>query len=143
MSKSGRELDVSIKKLADESKDEVPTNPVADGGGAAYHGWMEARVSKLGEFAGEVRAELRSIDVRLGRMETRLDGTATKEDLQKSINALIRWMVAIGAVLGATTITVMTFVLNNAVPKANPATPQPIVIVVPAQPGATPALPTE
>lgn len=134
---------MSIKKLAEESKDEAPGEPVAEGGGPPYDGGMEARVAKLEEFAGEVREDLRSIDVRLGRMETRLDGTATREDLQKSINALIRWMAAIGAVLGATTITVMTFVLNNAVPKTSPTTPQPIVIVVPAQPGATTASPAK
>jgi hypothetical protein len=143
-------MHMSVKKLADESNDEAPRNPLAHGAGPPYDGRMEARVAKLEEIAGEVRAEPRSIDVRLGRietrldvMDTRLDSAATKEDLQKCMNALIKWIVATGAVLGASAITVMTFVLNNAIPKSNPTTPPPIVIVVPTQPSVSPALPTK
>lgn len=141
---------MTIKKFAEETKGDSPRNPVAGGGGPPYDEAMEARIAQLEEVAKEVRAELRSIDVRLGSIETklnvfetRLDGTATKADLQRCVNSLIKWIVATSAVLGAAAITVLTFVLNNAVPKANPATPPPIVITVPVQPSAPATLPAK
>lgn len=48
--------------------------------------------------------------------------------------ATIEWMVGTAVVLGATAITVMTFVLNNATPPRNP--PVPVVQTAPAQPPA-------
>lgn len=101
---------------------------------------MEARIANFEEFVVEARTELRAIDVRLGKIEMRLDVTATKADIQDSANALIKWIVATAALLGAAAITVMTFVLNNATPKAGPAASAPIVISVPVQPG-TPVAP--
>jgi hypothetical protein len=52
---------------------------------------------------------------------------------------MIKWIVGTGALLGAAAITVMTFVLNNAVPKANPPTTAPVVINV----SSPPTVPTE
>lgn len=127
---------MSIKKFPEDGKDNSPRNPVAEGGGPPYDGEMEARVAKLEEFVVEARAELRTIDVRLGKMEARLDVTATKADLQDSANAMIKWIVATAALLGAAAITVMSFVLNNATPKAIPAALPPIVISVPGLPGS-------
>lgn len=43
---------------------------------------METRIEKLEEFAVEVRAELRSIDVRLTKIEVILPTLATKADLE-------------------------------------------------------------
>ena len=68
---------------------------------------MEDRIVKLEEFAAETRE-------RLSRIETRLEQTATKADLQEAIASMIKWVAAIAVMLGATAITVMTFVLNNA-----------------------------
>ncbi|MES2016283.1 MAG: hypothetical protein V4484_07275 [Pseudomonadota bacterium] len=108
---------------------------------------MEQRIVKLEEFVGEARTELRAIDVRLTKIETRLETTATKADVQDSVNALIKWIVATSALLGVAAITVMTFVLNNAVPK--PANTQftpasPIIITVPVPSGAAlPSPPTK
>ncbi len=110
-------------------------------------GDMEQRIVKLEEFVGEARTELRAIDVRLTKIETRLETTATKADVQDSVNALIKWIVATSALLGVAAITVMTFVLNNAVPK--PANTQftpasPIIITVPVPSGAAlPSPPTK
>jgi hypothetical protein len=91
---------------------------------------MEERVKKLEELADATRSELRAIDVRLTRIEATI---VTKADLQESLNAMIKWVVGTAVGLGIAAITVMTFVLNNAVPKppANPAT-SPIVITLPA-----------
>jgi hypothetical protein len=127
---------MAIKKFPEDGNDGQPRNPVADGGGPPYDGRMEARITKLEEFVVEARTELRAIDVRLGKIETRLEMTATKADIQDSANAMIKWIVATAALLGAAGITVMSFVLNNAIPKTAPAAPAPIVITVPAQPQA-------
>lgn len=56
---------------------------------------------------------------------------ATKEDLADLTSSLIKWMVGTAIGLGVAAVTVMTFVLNNAVLKATPA---PIVIAVPYPP---------
>ena len=96
---------------------------------------MEARVAKLEDFADETRE-------RLARIETCLEEMVTKADLNEKIQELrvemhkgfadiIKWMVGLAVVISATAITVMTFVLNNAVPKAPPTTPQPTIIVYP------------
>ena len=98
---------------------------------------MEKRVEKLEEFVEEARAEMRAIDVRLVKIETQLQGIntqmATKADLQERTTDLIKWIVGTAIVLSASAVTVMTFVLNNAVPKAHSAGPAPIVIILPAQ----------
>lgn len=78
----------------------------------------------------EVRTE---INERFARVETRLDQTASKADLAETKAELIKWIVGVAIGLGVAGITVMTFVLNNATPKA-PTTPPPIIINVPATP---------
>ena len=85
---------------------------------------MEERILRLENFALDT-AE------RLARIEARLEQTATKADLAAAITDLVKWMVGTAIVLGATGITVITFVLNNATPKAPLAPPAPIVIQVP------------
>lgn len=86
---------------------------------------IETRLDRLEDFAIEARE-------RLARIETRLDQTATKADLAALSATMVKWIVGMvsGAALAA--ITVMTFVLNNAVPKAAPQPPPaPIVIQLP------------
>lgn len=81
---------------------------------------------------------------RITALETRLDTVlptlATKADLadlrtemHKGFGDIIKWIVGTGFVGLAAMITIITFVLNNAVPKT-PAAPQPpaIIINVPA-----------
>jgi hypothetical protein len=84
----------------------------------------ETRVEKLEEFVVETRE-------RLTRIETRLDQTATKADLAELSSTMIKWMIGMASGMSIAGITVMTFVLNNAVPKAAPqppAVPAPIII---------------
>lgn len=52
------------------------------------------------------------------KIETRLDQIATKADLHECFNRAIKWVVGTAVGLGVAAITVMTFVLNNAAPKA-------------------------
>ncbi|MES2759272.1 MAG: hypothetical protein V4693_18020 [Pseudomonadota bacterium] len=94
---------------------------------------MESRVAELEKFAEEVRVELRAIDVRLTRIETRLDATATKSDVADLGSTMVKWIVGTVSGLGIGAITVMTFVLNNATPKAQAFPPAPISITVPVQ----------
>jgi hypothetical protein len=82
---------------------------------------MEERIEKLEQFVVEARDWLTKI-------ETRLDQTATKGDLEglrgemhKGFADMIRWVVGTAVVMGAAAITVMTFVLNHATPPRNPA----------------------
>ena len=95
------------------------------------------------------------LDARLETIETRMDGRiATLEvkidgkfagvdtkfaelraDMHKGFNDMTKWIVATVLGVGALSIGIMTFLLNNAVPKA-PATPpaQPAPIIIYAQP---------
>lgn len=104
---------------------------------------METRIAKLEEFAADakerlVKLEEFAIDTkqRLVKIETRLDQCATKSDLEalraemhKGFADMIKWIVGTAIVLGGTGIVVITFVLNNAVPKTPPPAPLPPVVI--------------
>ncbi|WP_426178217.1 hypothetical protein [Massilia sp. TWR1-2-2] len=94
---------------------------------------MESRDAELEKYAEEVRAELRAIDGRLTRIETRLDATATKSDVADLGSSMVKWIVGTVSGLGIATITIMTFVLNNAAPSGPASSPAPISITVPLQ----------
>jgi len=121
---------------------------------------IDNRVIRLEEFAA-VTGE------RLARIESRLEDTVTKADLAEKVgelkaelaekvgelksdihrtsNETIRWIVGMGVGLGVAAITIITFVLNYATPKA-PVTPvtsaAPITIYTQPITPATPATPT-
>lgn len=97
-----------------------PSSLVA-GGEPPYDGGMESRIQRLEADVATIKADLAVVR----------SNYATKEDLADLTNSLIKWMVGTAIGLGVAAITVMTFVLNNAVPKATPA---PIVIAVPYPP---------
>lgn len=90
---------------------------------------IDSRLDKHDEMFVNVLARLTKIETRLDHIESRM---VTKEDLAQLTATMIKWMVGMFVGSGITAITVMTFVLNNAVPKAPPAPPIPIVIEVPA-----------
>lgn len=89
---------------------------------------IEERLDRLAE---QTRQELQSIDVRLTRIETRVDQTATKTDLQQAMNSMVKWMVGMMFGAGIAAVTIMTFVLNNASPKAAVGSAAPVVIQLP------------
>jgi uncharacterized membrane protein len=114
---------------------------------------MDDHVAKLGVSVAEIREQLAKIDVRLEdtrheladtrdhltKIEVRLEDTrsevvALKVEMHKGFAEMIKWMVGTAIVLGATGITVMTFVLNYASPRAIPAASAPVIIQLPAQP---------
>jgi hypothetical protein len=114
---------------------------VAGGGNPPYDVDMEARLTKLEEFASDARE-------RLTKIEVRLEQTATRGDLHEQTSTMVKWIVGTVSGLGLAGITIMTFVLNNAVPKSAPAPaapaapPAPIIIYAqPAPVAAPPAAP--
>jgi hypothetical protein len=103
---------------------------------------MEARIEKLEEFAIDVRE-------RLMKIETRLDQTATKADLEglrsevhKGFADTIRWVIGTAVIMAAAAITIMTFVLNHAVPPRNApqqlVSPAPVIFQLPPYPTSAP-----
>ena len=96
---------------------------------------METRVAKLEEFAADTRDRLARIETRLDGIEARM---ATKADLAELASTMVKWIVGAASGLGIAGITVMTFVLNNATPKASSAPPAPIIINVPTPAASAP-----
>lgn len=76
---------------------------VAGGGDPPYDGRMEERVKNLEKFADEARVELRAIDTRLTKIETRIDALATKDDMKAVL-------VEFHKEMGAQTWRLVTFV---------------------------------
>ena len=93
------------------------------GGEPPYDGGMEARL-------GDVEKAIVRIDATLPQL-------ATKAELADGFKSMTHWIVGTAVALGAVGITVMTFVLNNATPKAPPSQSAPIIIY--ASPPAAPA----
>lgn len=86
---------------------------------------MEHRVTAL-----ETR-----LDTILPTLATKSDLAELKADMHKNSADIIKWVVGTGFAGFAAFIVVITFVLNNAIPKAAPAAAsQPIIINVPAAP---------
>jgi hypothetical protein len=71
-------------------------------------------------------------------LATKVDLAELRSDMNKGFAEQVKWIVGTSVALGAAGITVMTFVLNNATPKAAPA---PTVLVIPAQAVAQPPAP--
>ena len=96
-------------------------NQLAHGGEPPDNGDMHTRVTKLESLAEKTGERLGAIDVRLERIETKVDQLATKEalaltkaDLHKTINdqtwKIITWMTGISTGLVAATFFVAKFV---------------------------------
>lgn len=109
---------------------------------------MESRVKKLEDGQQELKTQFVRMDGRFDRIDERFERAdqrmghieatmATKADLAETTTSIIKWIVGTALIMSGTAVTVMTFVLNNATPKAPAASPQPIVIYAPA-PAAQP-----
>jgi hypothetical protein len=84
---------------------------------------------------------------RILKLEAIIPTLATKADVEKGFHDLVKWVVGTAFVGIGLALTIMTFVLNNAVPKQPIApapapqiiqapAPQPIFIQFPTQPSA-------
>jgi hypothetical protein len=88
---------------------------------------MEARIAKLEEFAADTKQRLVRLEENLVALNDKLN--ALQVEMHKGFADMIKWVVGTAIVLGGTALTVITFVLNNAVPKAPAPLPQPPVVV--------------
>jgi hypothetical protein len=89
---------------------------------------MEARITKLEESSAATRERFADIEARMEQFATKADIAELRAEMHKGFADVIKWIIGTAIVLSATSVTVMTFVLNNATPKAPPPAPQPIVI---------------
>lgn len=105
-----------------------PRGPVDAGRGGDDDGGMEERLRKVEEAV--VR-----IDTTLGQLATKADLGDVKGQIHAASLDIIKWVVGTAVGLGVAGIAVMTFVLNNAIPK-QPSPPQSI-----SAPGPAPAAP--
>ncbi|GJI98515.1 hypothetical protein RugamoR57_52330 [Duganella caerulea] len=91
---------------------------------------IETKLTGLEESIAETRERVIKIETRLDHMDANM---ATKADLANLSATMIKWIVGMVTGAGLAAITVMTFVLNNAVPPkaTSAAVPAPIVIQLP------------
>ena len=82
-----------------------------------------------------IETRVSGIENRVTHIEAILPTLATKADMHDMKAEMIKWVVGTAIGLGVAGITVMTFVLNNAVPKSMTSSP-PIIINLPSQPPA-------
>lgn len=102
-------------------------------GGGGDNGDMDARLAKLEALiptlsTKEEVVKLRG-ETREGFADVRAAIETVRTDMHKGTAEIIKWMVGLTFGLGATAIVVMTFVLNNATPKAPPTPAQPPIII--------------
>lgn len=92
------------------------------------------------------------LDARLETIETRMDGRILtleakidgkfeelRTEMHKGFGDMTKWIVGTVLGVGAVSITILTFVMNNAVPKASASPPAPIVIYASPAAAAPPA----
>jgi hypothetical protein len=92
-----------------------------------------SNTGRMGDMSrDEINARFASMraDMQAGFAELRLDIQKQSAEMQKLAAEIIKWVVGMIVGAGAVAITVMTFVLNNAVPTQPmaPGTPIPVVI---------------
>lgn len=99
----------------------------------------------LAASEAKVDARLANFDtsVKTGFAELRTDFAKMQSEMHKNTTDLIKWGVVTALGFATATVAILTFVINNAVPKATTAVasqPAPIVITmpVPAAPQAAP-----
>ena len=95
---------------------------------------MEERIGRLEQFATDARERLARIEARQEELADKVG--ALQVEMHKGFADMIKWVVGTAIVLGGTALTVITFVLNNATPKAAPLAPQSVVVY--AQPVPVP-----
>lgn len=105
---------------------------------------MEARLTKLEDFAADAKERLVKLELRLEQTATKTDIAEIRGDMHKASTDISRWMIAtvISLFLG---FGGLFFVMSNATkPAASPPPAQPPIIIYtqPAPPG-TPAAPAK
>jgi uncharacterized protein (DUF39 family) len=93
---------------------------------------LQADVTDMRHDMKDMQHTIIDVQQRVTYIEAVLPTLATKAELSDMKAELIKWIVGTAIGLGIAGITVMTFVLNNAVPKMSQ---QPIIITLPAGAG--------
>ena len=107
---------------------------LAHGGGGGNNSDMEQRISNLESDTATIKTDLVALKADVAVIKLNY---ATKHDVSQAVSDLTRWIIGTALACMAAFITVITFVLNNAAPKAptTPAAqPAPIIIQIPAPP---------
>jgi len=139
------ELKATIGKL-DRLDDSIDKKEPADDHRAMTDLTRQELTASLAANKAEVDARLASFDtsVKTGFAELRTDFAKMQSEMHKNTTDLIKWGIVTALGFATATIAILTFVINNAVPKAPAAAisqPAPIVITVPtpAPPQTPPA----
>lgn len=82
----------------------------------------------------DLKQRVTHIEAVLPTLATKADLESVRTEIHSTKAELIKWIVGTAVALGAAAITILTFVLNNAVPKV-PQQP-PIIINIPSSPSA-------
>lgn len=95
------------------------------------------RLVRLEEFAADAKQRLMRLEADFDKLNEKIN--SLQVEMHKGFADMIKWVVGTAIVLGGSAITVITFVLNNATPKAAPAAPTPPLVIYtqpapPAQP---------
>lgn len=69
-----------------------PARPVDLAGGGGDDGGMNARIDRLEQAVAKVAEEVRAIDMRLLKIETRCDAFATKADVAEAKFGVVQWV---------------------------------------------------
>jgi uncharacterized membrane-anchored protein len=120
-----------------------------DGRLEAFEANVNGRFAELNAKIDKSVAELNTkIDKSVAELNAKIDKSVAelRKDIAEFSSRMVQWMVGLFLASMAIFITLMTFVLNNAVPKATPATPpviiqlspQGVTIPPPAAPAAKP-----
>jgi hypothetical protein len=91
---------------------------------------------RLAAIEATMESKLSSIEQMMGRKFAEFDAT-----LHKSTSETVKWVAGIVLGLGVIGISLMTFLINNAVPRVAASTPAPIIIAVPSNISPPPVAP--
>jgi hypothetical protein len=115
--------------------------------------YMDSRLDTIStHMLGEVRAVIAEMAGERKSFEAKMEGNVamirellerrnaeSAASLHKSINETLKWLVGIVLAIATLSLAYLTFLINNATPKAAPPAPAPIVIYAQPQPLAAPA----
>ncbi|NNM81169.1 MAG: hypothetical protein HKL98_00990 [Burkholderiales bacterium] len=101
----------------------------------------DGRISRLERDVAVLKGDVSVLRSDVSEIKASVPFLATKTEASEMKASLIQWIIGTAIALGATAITVMAFVLNNATPKVA-APQQPIIINVPGVGGTAASFPS-
>lgn len=83
------------------------------------------------EDINAIKERIAEVEKAVVRIDAWLPSLATKADVQEASSSMVKWVVGTALAGAAALVTVMTFVLNNAVPKPSAVSQSPTILIVP------------